>query len=205
LGNSAFKNTKATYAGSAKLPAALEARKDFYETNFREILGEAYGDAEFIAPTKLVEVGESVSIDLGERSLTLIAYPTAHTDNDLVVIDNNTKTLWTGDLLFVQRIPALDGSINGWIRVMDELAKLEFNTVIPGHGPVLKGEWKSALALQKQYFTHVREQVREIIFDMGTITQATTEVGLGENKDWLLHEEYHKRNVTSSFTELEWE
>ena len=29
--------------------------------------------------------------------------------------------LWAGDLLFHKRIPSLDGSVNGWLEVMDEL------------------------------------------------------------------------------------
>jgi quinoprotein relay system zinc metallohydrolase 2 len=205
LGNAAFKSPQTTFIGSAKLPAAMAARGSFYETRFKEILGEAYGDAEFIAPTQLVSVGEPQIIDLGERKLTLIAFPTAHTDNDLVVLDNNTKTMWTGDLLFVERIPALDGSINGWLDAIEELNGMYIDTVIPGHGPVLQQDWKAALENEKDYFILIRQQVREIINEIGTINQATENVGVSEKNKWLMFEEYHKRNVTSAFTELEWE
>ncbi len=205
LGNAAFKSPQTTFVGSTKLPAAMAARGSFYETRFKEILGEAYGDAEFIAPTQLVSVGEPQIIDLGERKLTLIAFPTAHTDNDLVVLDNNTKTMWTGDLLFVERIPALDGSINGWLDAIEELKGMDIDTVIPGHGPVLQQDWKAALEHEKDYFILIRQQVREIINEMGTINQATENVGVSEKNNWLMFEEYHKRNVTSAFTELEWE
>lgn len=205
LGNAAFKDGKAIFVGSSKLPAALLAREGFYETRFKEILGEAYDGSELIAPTELVSIDATQTIDLGNRPLTLTAYPTAHTDNDLTVIDQKTQTLWTGDLLFVERIPALDGSINGWLSVIDELQTTDFNTVIPGHGPVQGKDWKNALASEKRYFTLIRKQLREIIFDMGTINQATEEVGLSEKDKWLLFDDYHKRNVTSAFTELEWE
>lgn len=205
LGNAAFKDTGATFVGSAKLPAAMAARKGFYATKFKEILGVAYGKAEFIAPTKLVNIDEPLTLDLGNRKITLIAYPTAHTDNDLIIIDTKARTMWTGDLLFVERIPALDGSINGWLEAMDRLNEMEIDTVIPGHGPVLHQQWKAALNEEKQYFTLIREQIREIINDMGTITEATDMVGLCEKDNWLLFDEYHKRNVTSAFTELEWE
>ncbi|HEC58983.1 MAG TPA: quinoprotein relay system zinc metallohydrolase 2 [Methylophaga sp.] len=205
LGNAAFKDTKATFVGSAKLPDAMTAREDFYETKFKEILGSAYDHAEFIPPSQLVEVGESLTLDLGNRKLTLIAFPTAHTDHDLVVIDNNTKTLWTGDLLFVDRIPALDGSINGWLNAIAELNRMDFTTVIPGHGPVRHKDWKVALEKEKDYFMLIRQQIRAIISEMGTINQATDTVGLSEKNKWLMFDEYHKRNVTSAFTELEWE
>jgi quinoprotein relay system zinc metallohydrolase 2 len=205
LGNAAFKDPQTTFVGSAKLPAAMAARSSFYETRFKEILGDAYGNAEFIAPTHLVSIGETQNIDLGGRKLTLMAFPTAHTDNDLVVLDNNTKTMWTGDLLFVERIPALDGSINGWLDAIEELKEMDIATVIPGHGPVLHQDWKAALETEKNYFILIRQQIRQIINDMGTINQATENVGVSEKDKWLLFDEYHKRNVTSAFTELEWE
>ena len=205
LGNTAFKARQTTFVGSAKLPAAMAARSSFYETRFKEILGDSYGNAEFIAPTQLVSVGAPKIIDLGERKLTLIAFSTAHTDNDLVILDNNTKTIWTGDLLFVERIPALDGSINGWLNAIEELKGMDIATVIPGHGPALHQDWKAALEHEKDYFILIRQQVREIINEMGTINQATENVGVSKKNKWLMFEEYHKRNVTSAFTELEWE
>jgi glyoxylase-like metal-dependent hydrolase (beta-lactamase superfamily II) len=84
FGNAAFKNTQAVFIGNDKIPAAIEARKTFYETRFSDILGEYYKGTEFIEPTRLVSVGEPLTIDLGGRELVLNSYPTSHTDNDLM-------------------------------------------------------------------------------------------------------------------------
>lgn len=205
LGNAAFKETGATYIGNGKMPAAIEARQTFYETRFSEILGPYYKGTEFIEPTQLVSVDKPITIDLGKRELILTSYPTAHTDNDLTVLDINTKTLWTGDLLFVERIPALDGSINGWLSTIDSLKAMSLNAVVPGHGPAQQEEWHQAFDDEAHYFNTIREQIRTIIYDMGTINEATDSVGLSEKGKWLLFDDYHKRNITSAFTELEWE
>jgi len=40
---------------------------------------------------------------------------------------------------------------------------------------------------------------------MGTIDQASKQVGLEEEKNWELFSRYHRRNVTAAFVQLEWE
>jgi glyoxylase-like metal-dependent hydrolase (beta-lactamase superfamily II) len=183
----------------------MAAREGFFERNFSEVLGKAYTGTEFIAPSQTVSIDEPVTIDLGNRELVLTAFSTSHTDHDLTVYDKQTQTLWTGDLLFVERTPALDGSINGWINHSEQLQNHVASTVIPGHGPALLENPSLAWQKQLDYLKLIREQIRAIIYDFGTIEDATTSVGLSEKENWLLFEEYHRRNVTAAFVELEWE
>lgn len=207
LGNAAFYNQQhqPVIIGHSKLPAAIEARKSFYEKTFSEILGEAYKGAEFISPQQTVAVGSPMEIDLGNRKLTLTAYSTSHTDHDLTVLDNKTKTLWTGDLLFIERTPVIDGSLLGWIKNIHTLMKLDVNNVIPGHGPAQHSNAQQAWLKQLHYLQVIRDQVRDIISELGTIDEATQTVGLEERDKWELFDQYHRRNVTASFVELEWE
>lgn len=206
LGNAAFKQENPVYVGHEKLPAAITAREEFFSRNFSEILGEAFKGTEFIPPSKTVAVGSPVTLDLGHRELVLTAYTTAHTDHDLTVYDSKTQTLWTGDLLFIDRIPALDGSINGWISIIEQLQEQpEVQHVIPGHGPALDNNGQQAWQKQQHYLSLIREQIRGVINDFGTIDDATSSVGLSEKDKWLLFEHYHRRNVTAAFVELEWE
>jgi quinoprotein relay system zinc metallohydrolase 2 len=206
LGNAAFKTADTIYIGHEKLPAAMAARKDFFQRNFSEALGDAYTGTEFIAPSQTVSIDQPVTIDLGNRELVLTAFSTSHTDHDLTVFDQQTQTLWTGDLLFIERTPALDGNINGWIAISEQLQQMQVNYVVPGHGPAGNADiGRAGWQAQLHYLTTIRQQIRDIILDFGTIEEATASVGLTEKDKWLLFDEYHRRNVTAAFVELEWE
>ena len=91
--------------------------------------------------------------------LELRAWPTAHTDTDLTVLDTATGTLFAGDLLFMERIPVVDGSLLGWLRVMDELERLPAQRVVPGHGPP-SAPWPEAAAPQRAYLEYLRDTLR---------------------------------------------
>jgi quinoprotein relay system zinc metallohydrolase 2 len=205
FGNAAFKDAHPEFVGHEKLPAAMASRQSFFAKVFQETLGSAYEGTEFISPTHTVSVDSPITLDLGNRLITVTAYTTSHTDHDVTVFDNKTKTLWTGDLLFMGRIPVLDGSINGWLSTMEQLKALDLNYVVPGHGVASSDQWQKGLENQIRYFTTLRDEIRVIINEMGTIDEASKKVGITEQNSWELFEQYHRRNVTASFVQLEWE
>lgn len=203
FGNAAFRDLGATIVGHHNLPRALAARGEFYLQRFRGLLGGSMmAGVEIVAPTLLVT--ERLELDLGRRTLQLRAWKPAHTDNDLTVFEAATQTLFSGDLVFMQHLPTIDGSLLGWLRQMDELAAIEAKRVIPGHGPVPTA-WPAALKAERQYFEVLARDVRKSIADGQPISEAVKTAGLSERGKWELFEEYNERNATAAFAELEWE
>lgn len=202
LGNSAFSVEAPVFIGHTNLPAALRARQESYLARAAETLGQAVSEAWLVLPEHLVNARET--IDLGGRLLILEAHPPAHTDSDLTVLDEATGTLFAGDLVFVERIPAVDGSILGWLAVLDGLAQIPAEKVVPGHGPVAAA-WPDALADERRYLGLIVAETRRILAAGGTLQDATAKVGLSEKGRWQLFDDYNARNVTAAYTELEWE
>ncbi len=202
MGNAAFSADRPEFVGHHKLPRAVATRGPHYRARQRDLLGAAAEGSEIVVPTMTVE--DVLTLDLGRRILTLTAYPTAHTDADLTVFDDATGTLWTGDLLFIERTPVVDGSLNGWLGVIETLRTRDAALVIPGHGPATPG-WPAALDGQERYLQTLATEIRTLIAEGGTIEEAVARVGQSERGAWRLFDRYHPRNVTASFAELEWE
>jgi len=202
FGNAAFVNDGTLFVGHKNLPRALAIHGPFYIDNFRRIMGdELIDEVRIVRPTVLVE--DSLTLDLGSRRLTLRAWPTSHSDNDLTVFDGQSKTLFAGDLVFLDHIPVLDGSIRGWLATLGELNTLPAQRVVPGHGPI--GEWPAALSDERRYLDTLASDVRALIARGAPIKIATETAAASERPHWKLFDDYNARNATAAFSEIEWE
>ncbi len=79
-------------------------------------------------------------MQIGGKTIRLHHLGRGHTDGDLVVLFREDRVLHAGDLFFNQRYPNIDleagGSVQKWGATIDRILELDFDTVIPGHGPV---------------------------------------------------------------------
>ncbi len=202
FGNAAFKDDHPVFVGHDKLPAAMAARGGNYLNALKRDLGAATQGSEIIIPTLTVK--DVLELDLGGRRLTLKAWRTAHTDNDLTVFDEKTQTLWLSDLLFTEHIPVVDGSLKGWLSVLKEFPGIKAHHIIPGHGQP-DPPWPQGLQAESDYLNVLLSEVREAIKHRQTLQQAVDTVGLSQRNRWLLFDSFHRRNVTAAYAELEWE
>jgi glyoxylase-like metal-dependent hydrolase (beta-lactamase superfamily II) len=159
------------------------------------------GEDQVIGPDRVV--AHTLTLDLGGRRLVLRAWPTAHTDCDLTIYDEKAQVLWTGDLLFRDRLPALDGSLEGWLSVLDEMMHMKARVIVPGHGPVAH-DLAAAIAPERRYLTALKDGVRAGIARLEPMQEAIEWVAAGEQPHWLLWATVHPRNVARAYEELEW-
>lgn len=204
LGNEAFVDPSGKgpqVVGHHRLPAALQVRGPFYLKALIRDFGPDQSSARIVPPSLLVT--SSLEVDLGERRLRLQAWPTAHTDADLSVLDVQSGTLFLGDLLFRDHTPVVDGRLRGWLAVTAQLRTEAAPLTVPGHGqPTTEGA--AALQVQQRYLETLQADVRAALKAGWTLSQ-TVQRTPPSSGPWQLLDAFHARNVTAAYAELEWE
>lgn len=202
FGATALVDAGAEIVGREGLDLALATRSNSYETAFQRLIGPAFAGTETPAPARAVSDLET--IDLGNRTLRLRAWPTAHTPTDLTVYDEATGTLIAGDLVFDQHAPALDGSLPGWRRVLEDFDAIAPARVVPGHGAASL-DWPEGGAPLRRYLDVLARDTRAALDRGATLSESVESAAASERGAWQLFDLYNPRNATAAYTELEWE
>jgi cyclase len=91
-----------------------------------------------VAPARIVFTQET-AVFLGGKEVRARYFGRGHTNGDAVVYFPALRTIHTGDLM-AGTSPLIDynggGSLVEWGKTLDEAMKLDFDTVIPGHGAI---------------------------------------------------------------------
>jgi glyoxylase-like metal-dependent hydrolase (beta-lactamase superfamily II) len=131
--------------------ATNNAEREPIEKNLRE--AEAYRaesqQIHIAVPT--ITVSRSLILQRKSRTVQILWLGKAHTDGDLFVFLPEEKLLLTGDSLQSLTPTMRDSYPVEWIHTLATAEKLDFDTVLGGHGDVIHG--KATFDLWKQYFT----------------------------------------------------
>jgi cyclase len=141
-----------------KLKNDLQRATDLNEkAQIQKSLGQA---EEYLAEAKQIQIPLATlivdqSLNLYRKSgvVEVLSIGKAHTDGDLIVYLPSEKVLITGDLVHGAQPITKDGYFSDWVEAIDTAEKLDFDSVIGGHGDVVHG--KATFELWKQYFNEL--------------------------------------------------
>ena len=108
------------------------------------------------------------------REIQLHVLGRAHTNGDLFIYLPKEKVIATGDAL-IDWMPFMnDGYPEDWINTLTALEKLDFTSIVPGHGDVKP---KSHLAFFRGYFVDLIAAVKKASSDGATLAEMQTKIG----------------------------
>jgi cyclase len=118
-----------------------------------------------------VTFADQASVFLGGVEVQAFYFGQGHTDGDAVIYFPDRRTVHTGDLVVwgkrtdgSQLTPYVDrrngGSLAGWTRTLDGVLQLDFDSAIPGHGPVLT---KDQVRTFRQNLAALQQRIAAIV------------------------------------------
>jgi len=120
----------------------------------------------------------------------------AHTQGDAIAYLPERKILFTGDILFHEVHPLIDGStVDAWIAALDRLIAMEVDIVVPGHGPITD---RSGLAGLRDYMSYFTREARAR-FEAGlAFDDAVRDISLDAFRGWADEERVYM-NMSSLY------
>jgi glyoxylase-like metal-dependent hydrolase (beta-lactamase superfamily II) len=123
-------------------------------------------------PTRAVST--TVTLKEHGREIQLHVLGRAHTNGDLFIYLPKEKVVASGDAL-IDWMPFMnDGYPEDWINTLTALEKLDFTSIVPGHGDVRP---KSHLAFFRGYFVDLIAAVKKASTGGATLAEMQTKVG----------------------------
>jgi glyoxylase-like metal-dependent hydrolase (beta-lactamase superfamily II) len=150
-----------------------------------EYLKHCFGafDFEGITPTlPTTTFSGRLQRKVGSKSVDLIEVGPAHTGGDILVHVPSDRTVFTGDILFIEGTPIMwAGPVGNWIEACEQILKLDCETIVPGHGPVTD---KRGVKAVQSYLGYIRDEARKR-FDAGlSARDAAHDIALGDYDSW---------------------
>ncbi len=139
------------------------ARKTQLESQIEIAEANRASQAEVRATPPNVTIKDKMTIYRGNREIQLLFLGRGHTGGDIVVYLPKERIICSGDLMTNGISNMVDGFADEWVNSLEEMKKLDFDTVLPGHGEAFTGKekitafqgylrdiWTQVAALKKQ-------------------------------------------------------
>jgi cyclase len=156
-----------------------------------------YEGITFRAPSRTFD--GRLDLTVGDRAVSLLELGPAHTGGDTIVHVPDARTVFTGDLLFIEGTPIVWASLANWITACDRILELDAAVLVPGHGPVTDA---SGVRDVRDYLCYVRDAARER-FEAGMdAADAADDIDISRFADWGDPERI-AANVVAAYRELD--
>ncbi len=202
LGNGYWQSQGATVIASQAAIEDHKARGSQQLSALSQLLGDqlsgttpAYADISFV---------DNYTLDLGGLTFEITHAGQAHTPGDSFVWLPAKDTVFTGDIVYVERIlgNGQQSNAKSWIDVFEAMAALTPAHVVPGHGHATT--LATATTDTYDYLVNLRTQIEALIADGGDIMDAPKI----DQSAFAYLEQFDSlagRNAQTTYEQMEWE
>lgn len=203
MGNDYFRQQGARIIASNDAVTDQKARTQDQFMGLENLVGKA-GIEKTEAAHASETFDESLKLKLGETDIEIYHVGQAHTPGDAFIWVPAEKVMFTGDIVYVERMLGVGGQSNSktWMASYEAMAAYKPEHIVPGHGhaTTLKTTDKDTYG----YLTYLRKAVAEFMENGGDMSDIS-QVDQSQFNYLKNHETLAGRNAQNVFNELEWE
>jgi glyoxylase-like metal-dependent hydrolase (beta-lactamase superfamily II) len=149
-----------------------------------------------------ITLSDKMTIELGGKTVELIHPGRSHSDNLIVVRFPEERAVFTVDFISVERLPyqdLADSYFPDWIEAIRQVEALEFDILIPGHGPVGS---KSHATEHRQYLEDLHAAVLQAARAGHSLDQMKANITLDKYQDWGQYEDWRPMNIEGMYNQI---
>ncbi|CAC9579920.1 MBL-fold metallo-hydrolase superfamily [uncultured Gammaproteobacteria bacterium] len=171
LGNDYFQQLGARIIASSKTKQDQKVRADYHLNRLGGLIKESLEGTEPFFATETFD--EKMNLTLGDVNLELYHFGAAHTVGDIVVWMPSAKTMFTGDVVFNDRMLGIGPAKNvqSWIDAFEKMAEFKPEHIVPGHGKA--SDLATATKNTQQYLQFLIDKISKILDNDGDMLQAS--------------------------------
>jgi glyoxylase-like metal-dependent hydrolase (beta-lactamase superfamily II) len=202
LGNGYFKEQGAELIAHANGRADMHGRGGDQMQALRAALKERLDGTVPTLPARWLE-GNDVRLELGGAAIELKHRGGAHTPGDMMVWLPDRSVLFTGDVVYVERLLGVIPASNTkrWLETFAVIEQLNPKVIVPGHGKVT--DLETARADTRVYLEALRAHMKKAVDDGTDISAAIRSFDAQPFMRLLNAAELHPGNASRTYLELE--
>jgi len=156
-----------------------------------------------IAPDKILK--KSQAFNFGAVDIHVDYLGAAHSHGDFTVLIKPDRVLYSGDIIFEQRIPFVgDANTELWLNTLKQLETEGLYALVPGHGTANLNAAKS-IVLTHDYLAFIRKNMQHAVEEMQPFAETYQQIDWSAYADMPAFDATNRRNAYQVYLSLEQE
>jgi glyoxylase-like metal-dependent hydrolase (beta-lactamase superfamily II) len=200
-GNTALLGAQPTFIAHPEAVRLMKEQQEDQRALLRKLLKERFQGSEPWVPDRLVS--DRLTLDLGQRRIEILHLGAAHTPGDLVVWIPGERILFSGDIVYTQRLAAVlpISRTKDWLEAFARIESLQPKLIVPGHGAPAK--LAQAHRDTRGYLAYLRAESKRLFETGAGPSDAADRIDQSRWQHLENFTELHRRNAAMVFLEIE--
>lgn len=202
LGNGYFAAQGAELIAHSTAVPDMQSRGGDQLAALRTLLGNRMDGTHPVLPKRLIDGGDG-TLDLGGLQVQLRHRGGGHTPGDMMVWLPRQRVLFTGDIVYVDRLLAVlpVSNTRAWLQAFAVVEQLAPAVIVPGHGRVT--DLAAPRQQTRDYLLQLRTHMRKAVDDGADISSAIRSFDLAPFRHLANAADLHPGNASRTYLEVE--